>query len=629
MTTIAPVTLELLRHGPAHGQLLSPLTPYLALCGEGDAASVYFELQHHRMLSYLSKLRYQDGKPASDAAINDVASPVTKLLHANDSFRQALGAAFAVASGAEDLVHVHLVLSASELELLPFELARESDNGSFFALRAGAPVVFTRQVRGVVSSEVPAKLRPRRPRVLFVTASRPPGLVIEPALVDRHAAALVDALGPWIVSSDPKEFGRHLGVVQQATRDKIKAALDGAFAEGAPFTHVHVLAHGVETTDGEGQVRYGVALADGDIRGEELARLLAAQADRRPAVVTLATCDSGGQGSVVGPGASVAHHLHQQGVPLVIASQFPLTQDGSVTLTACVYAELLEGADPRVALRVIRQSLAAKHSHHDWASVVAYATFPEDADARRERTARMLARSAVEAALARMDGAGATPADRKLAVAKLNEAFTRLARLVPTEQIEPLDRARAVTLLGVLGSAKKLSAEILWSSNDPAWRKALVDARAHYRRVFRVDMTETWAAVQDLAISAALGDAIAPEDWAAHHRIAVHALETANNGSSTPRRIWAHNALVELHVLAQLLPDRQGGARKEAADELGRLLTLISNLEQPPRDAYSLLRQLRRYATWWWKDKPEAALPMELADRLANEGVPSTWDTLD
>ena len=33
MSEIRNVKLELLRSGPAHNQLLSPLTPYLALCG--------------------------------------------------------------------------------------------------------------------------------------------------------------------------------------------------------------------------------------------------------------------------------------------------------------------------------------------------------------------------------------------------------------------------------------------------------------------------------------------------------------------------------------------------------------------------------------------------------------------
>ena len=35
------ITLELLRHGPAHNQLLSPLTPYLALCENHGAVTMH------------------------------------------------------------------------------------------------------------------------------------------------------------------------------------------------------------------------------------------------------------------------------------------------------------------------------------------------------------------------------------------------------------------------------------------------------------------------------------------------------------------------------------------------------------------------------------------------------------
>ena len=52
------ITLELLRHGPAHNQLLSPLTQYLALCENHSAVTVHVPFEHnqflyrHRALSY-------------------------------------------------------------------------------------------------------------------------------------------------------------------------------------------------------------------------------------------------------------------------------------------------------------------------------------------------------------------------------------------------------------------------------------------------------------------------------------------------------------------------------------------------------------------------------------------------
>ena len=39
------ITLELLRHGPTHNQLLSPLTQYLALCQNHSAVTVRVPLR--------------------------------------------------------------------------------------------------------------------------------------------------------------------------------------------------------------------------------------------------------------------------------------------------------------------------------------------------------------------------------------------------------------------------------------------------------------------------------------------------------------------------------------------------------------------------------------------------------
>jgi hypothetical protein len=47
------VTLELLRHGPAHNQLLSPLTQYLALCGNHPAVTVSAPFEHKQMTARL------------------------------------------------------------------------------------------------------------------------------------------------------------------------------------------------------------------------------------------------------------------------------------------------------------------------------------------------------------------------------------------------------------------------------------------------------------------------------------------------------------------------------------------------------------------------------------------------
>src|SRR6202165_6186137 len=58
MTDIRKVKLEWLRSGPAHNQLLSPLTPYLALCGADGPVTVNIPFEHRQLLSRLDRLRY-------------------------------------------------------------------------------------------------------------------------------------------------------------------------------------------------------------------------------------------------------------------------------------------------------------------------------------------------------------------------------------------------------------------------------------------------------------------------------------------------------------------------------------------------------------------------------------------
>ena len=64
---IQKVKLEFLRPGPSHNQLLSPLTPYIALCGEEGPVTVQMPFEHRQLLMRLRRLRYESDKdPAKD-----------------------------------------------------------------------------------------------------------------------------------------------------------------------------------------------------------------------------------------------------------------------------------------------------------------------------------------------------------------------------------------------------------------------------------------------------------------------------------------------------------------------------------------------------------------------------------
>src|SRR5258708_27480510 len=56
---IRTVTVELLRAGPRHNQLLSPLTQYLGVCGNAPAGSVTLPYEHRHMEQRLQDLNYR------------------------------------------------------------------------------------------------------------------------------------------------------------------------------------------------------------------------------------------------------------------------------------------------------------------------------------------------------------------------------------------------------------------------------------------------------------------------------------------------------------------------------------------------------------------------------------------
>ena len=74
------ITLELVRHGPAHNQLLSPLTQYLALCENHPAVTLQLPVKHNQMLYRLSALAYRMGKEPREFQLRDTAQLLKRAL---------------------------------------------------------------------------------------------------------------------------------------------------------------------------------------------------------------------------------------------------------------------------------------------------------------------------------------------------------------------------------------------------------------------------------------------------------------------------------------------------------------------------------------------------------------------
>lgn len=339
---IRTVTVELLRAGPAHNQLLSPLTQYLGICGDSVAGIVTLPYEHGTFLRRMDKMRYVEAGDPSDqkerlAVLRDIGMDMAKIMDAIPTLPGALGFR---SGGSETLVHLRLTLTASELALLPFELSKVpvGPNGAdenWLVLQTGVPVCITRRSRNVPSE---GNLWPVRPRILFIS-SDPDNVPFK-----EHRDHLLKAIMPFLppgkdipsasLEGRRKEFGDWLTILEDASFDEVATE-----CANIPYTHIHILAHG-SVNPVEGDDTYGLVLRKTDggdevVSGERLARAftrIVADKIHRPTVVTLATCDSGNVGSVLETGASLAHALHLAGIPLVVASQFPLSKLGSVAV---------------------------------------------------------------------------------------------------------------------------------------------------------------------------------------------------------------------------------------------------------------------------------------------------------
>ena len=655
------ITLELLRHGPAHNPLISPLTPYLALCENHPAVTWQLPLEHNQLLHRLRALSYRLGEESRTFQLQDTARLLADLLATIP------GLAVEMARTDAGPVHLRLVLSASELALLPFELALTPTGlpgaGQPLLLQPQQPVCITRETRRVADAAMPW---PQETRVLMVVAS-PPGVPAVPDLA--HLLALRGRLAASIGS--PDQIDRHLTVLTQASLQAIEAA-----CAQHDFSHVHILAHGSEYAAGY-DTRFGLMLhaagnPDGPadiVSGERLGGALRTTRQggngrlSSPAVVTLASCNSGAVGSVAGAGASLAHALHLAGIPMVIASQFPLSFGGSVRLVEKLYDGLLWGDDPRSLLIELRGLLHSQFPEtHDWASVTAYTSLPADfeqhlgaAQIQRAMTAINVALAGADTAVARLAAAaqaavadpGAVPdpdpaspahpphpahsamtaaadAEISTAVAQVRSAKQRLTDLVARH---PDQRGR---VLNLLASTEKREAEFAHSraaglagpgaafTPDASMWAGLARARQLYFDHYALGRSP-YAAVQYLSLRAVLQHAGRDAAGAATGGVASVAgaadqpgraadklwdlaevqAQLDLQGTDSQSRVWALGNLIELYLLAPTIPGVAARGPDWPALAEAHTQRLLATCSNGAFELFSTRRQIKRYTDWY------------------------------
>lgn len=511
-------------------------------------------------------------------------------------------------ANAADLQQLDLVANAAELSSLPFEAALARDGTPLFL--SGGGVVLTRRVRGRFSDRRPRW--PKRPRVLFVWSAAG-GEVPH----DEHREALRCALRPWLPPSDQESVFVEL---KNARLRDLQAVITDAVEAGKGFTHLHLLAHG-HPVHGDHDDRFGVAF-NHPVEGmdvvtpEQLSEAL--KGIRSSAVVvTLAACDAGNQMDTITTEKSIAHELHVSGLPVVVASQLPLTVAGSILLARRFYQDLLAGLDVRAALHGARVELYEQREQagHDWVSLVGYVEL-------REGYADFLEDIRLQSQLVSLenlrDRAGLLAAETTSA-GELMEVRTALKGRIENLQrllSETKDGAALDENRGLLGSAEKRLAELCFlyfkdENGQRESREALKRARSWYHAAFVANPSHHWSGVQYLVLDAALTGKMNVDDWKAAYRAAEVDRRRVNE-------FWAQGSLVELALLARML----GRETDLSAEEyLVEMKERVANLKKAPsHDPFrSTALQLRRYLYWWRQDQgffPGAPSLASAAERL-------------
>ena len=86
---IRTFTIELLRAGPRHNQLLSPITQYLGVCGNSPASRVTLPYEHGQFERRLQELRYtvssSDGRRRASDTLEDTGRAASLLLAGDEA----------------------------------------------------------------------------------------------------------------------------------------------------------------------------------------------------------------------------------------------------------------------------------------------------------------------------------------------------------------------------------------------------------------------------------------------------------------------------------------------------------------------------------------------------------------
>jgi hypothetical protein len=645
------IIIEILRNGQTVNQLLQKELNYIALCGPEVAKDFMIKCDQEIFDDHIKLLRYDTDESSRQLGIAFFQELITGIID------QIYPAELAKVLK-KDFLHLRLVTTPKEIAQLPFEMAltpkelqNTPDRKPFF-INDDIKTTFTREVRHVYFDHYNW---PVKPRILFAWAR--PGDDV-PHI--GHADAFSEVLRPWALPMKKvkeqvvPDIEKMITTIANATPGMIKSEISRAVDNNEPYTHIHLLAHGMRNPDETGEQFLLVLNNDDKTKrlfaadASDLAASLIVEKDGCrfiPQVVTLAACDSGNTGSPVNPVGSLAHGLHNAGIPCVFASQLPLTQDGSVKLVKSLYKKLLESSDPRLALYNTRVGLK-EDGNHDWASLVAYARFPEDIDEQMKDVHLKIILEFMKTSNGLADHVirymnQIKPEDIKNyfneVSKRLDDSIKELTDLLENSKNDKVNKLRFAEQYGLMGSAYKRKAEHIFRTtlfdksitesiiNES--KQALTNAMNSYQKGYKY-MNSHWTGSQYLSLAAVLNGTLADEEtqdiW-----LLCRILATADEKTSDVNDeslAWAYGTLAELFLLKPLTGTMQREEKDKSFSKAKEYLRKLNQLKgqqfQFPKE--STARQIERYINWWPKMfQSEAVEQLESAAKELRQELPS------
>ena len=627
-------TVEYQRFGSVTG-ILSPERKYLRTEGtHNQAEEVSFPVLQQNLSKAMGSLNYNLFKKYDASIVRKNAK--ANLTNLEVKIRDFLP----LPKSSADLYQLEVVTQSLELAQLPFEILEESDS----------KIIVTRRIRQPWHG--PKVNRDSDPKVLFVWAEPRTSPTSSKRITVPHAKHLdlfKEILRDWGGASigSESEDSPALDVVKNATLEKLANKLK----PGHPYTHVHLLAHGVGPLNNKDNLLAPINLDeipepttflalennDGSIYRcppGVLAKLFAPNVPR-PTSFVVAMC-RGGTVKPIEPGGTFAHVLHASGIPIVLASQLPLTKNGSGKLIKPFYVQILDGEDPRIALRKCRDSLRLekKKTYYDRVAVVGYIHLEKDFE-------ESLPDAKFKIALARLKAASRDAAihAKKLLDAKeskedgtshldLEKRFVSIRERLKKISEKELSKDQVEELWGLQASSLKREADWAWQlavildgkKEKESWgkrsREALREALEAYSRAAKKSRDHHWSWVQKLVLEAVVnGNFVEHQrDWEIAKVAAEDVIRRESDKGLSKKEvleiqkdvIWAYGSMAELYLLSTLFDfidtnDAQEEAQKCLKELVERFKIVSKKKNFDPIG--STLSQLHKYVTWWGKDE--------------------------